>query len=158
MIREQLELFPKKIKKSKTIIVRQSSSNNFREWNDVMTDIAKNFNISDRKYFAGMIDGDGTFNLHERKKRSKPVLRIGLELRHDHAEPLIKLAELFDLTISKFFRLDQKNTQPSLKIELSGIKNFLLNIWLDIQMQRGMFILIYDTKKLRLETLLALIE
>jgi hypothetical protein len=125
MIREQLELFPKKIKKSKSIIVRQSNSNNFRGWNDVMTDIAKNFSISDRKYFAGMIDGDGTFNLHERKKRSKPVLRIGLELRHDHAEPLIKLAELFDLTISKFFRLDQKNTQPSLKIELSGVKGIL---------------------------------
>ncbi len=95
MIREQLELFPKKIKKSKSIIVRQSNSNNFRGLNDAMKGIAKNFSISDRKYFAGMIDGDGTFNLHERKKRSKPVLRIGLELRHDHAEPLIKLAELF---------------------------------------------------------------
>lgn len=122
MIRTQLELFPKKIKKTKSIIIRKSSSNNFRGWNDVMTDIAKNFSISDRQYFAGMIDGDGTFNLHERKKRSKPVLRIGLELRHDHAEPVLRLAELFDLTISKIFRLNRKNTQPALKIELGAIK------------------------------------
>ena len=116
MIREQLELFPKKIKKSKTIIVRQSSSNHFKGWNDIMTSIAKNFNISDRKYFAGMIDGDGTFNLHERENRPNPVLRIGLELRYDHAEHFIKLAELFDLNISKFFRLDQKTKQTRLKV------------------------------------------
>jgi len=121
MIRTQLELFPEKSKKSKTVIIRKSSSNNFREWNDVMASIAKNFSVSDRKYFAGMIDGDGTLHLHTRKKQSL-VLRIGLELRHDHAEPVVKLAELFDLTISKFIRLNTKNTQPTLKIELSGIK------------------------------------
>ena len=121
MIRTQLELFPEKSKKSKTVIIRKSSSNNFREWNDVMASIAKNFSVSDRKYFAGMIDGDGTLHLHTREKQSS-VLRIGLELRHDHAEPVVKLAELFDLTISKFIRLNTKNTQPTLKIELSGIK------------------------------------
>jgi len=84
-----------------------------------MASIAKNFSVSDRKYFAGMIDGDGSFHISTSNSKK---LRIGLELRHDHAEPVVKLAELFDLTISKFFRLNQKNTQPSLKIELSGIK------------------------------------
>lgn len=122
MIRTQLELFPEKIKKTKSIIIRKSSSNHFRGLNDVMIDIAKNFSIPDRQYFAGMIDGDGTFNLYKRKKSSTPALRIGLELRHDHAEPVLRLAELFDLTISKIFRLNRKNTQPGLKIEFNGIK------------------------------------
>jgi len=123
MIREQLELFPKKIKKTKTIIIRQSNSTGIREWNDVMTSIAKNFNISDRKYFAGMMDGDGSF--YTRKKHSNSIV-INLNLRHDHAEPIFKLAELFDLTISKVFRLNNKNAQPSLKIEIAGIKAKLL--------------------------------
>ena len=122
MIREQLELFPKKIKKTKSIIIRQSSSKHFKGWNDVMVSIAKNFSVSDRKYFAGMIDGDGSFTLHPRKNRPNPVLRLELELRHDHAEPVLRLAELFDLTIRKITRIYEKNTQDSLKIELSGIK------------------------------------
>lgn len=122
MVTEQLELFPIKIKKSKSVIVRKSSSNNFRGWNDVMASIAKNFSISDRKYFAGMIDGDGSFHIPTNNPRK---LRIGLELRHDHAEPVLKLAELFDLTISKFTRVSKENVQPTLKIELSGIKSKL---------------------------------
>ena len=131
MIREQLELFPKKIKKSKSIIIRQSSSKHFKGWNDVMVSIAKNFSVSDRKYFAGMIDGDGSFTLHPRKNRPNPVLRLELELRHDHAEPVLRLAELFDLTIRKITRIYEKNTQDSLKIELSGIKArlFLFSIY-----------------------------
>jgi len=131
MIREQLELFPKKIKKTKSIIIRQSSSKHFKGWNDVMVSIAKNFSVSDRKYFAGMIDGDGSFTLHPRKNRPNPVLRLELELRHDHAEPVLRLAELFDLTIRKITRIYEKNTQDSLKIELSGIKArlFLFSIY-----------------------------
>jgi hypothetical protein len=119
MIRTQLELFPEKIKKTKSIIIRKSSSNHFRGWNDIMTSIAKNFSISDRKYFAGMIDGDGSFHLPKNNLRK---LRIALELRHDHAEPVLRLAELFDLTISKIFRLNRKNAQPSLRVELNAIK------------------------------------
>ena len=128
---KQLELFPEKIKKTKSVITRQSNSNHFREWNDVMASIAKNFSVSDRKYFAGMVDGDGSFTLHTRKDRLNPTLRLGLELRHDHAEPVTKLAELFDLTIRRTTRLDSENTQDTLKIELSGIKVrlFLFSIY-----------------------------
>jgi len=122
MIRTQLELFPEKSKKSKTVIIRKSSSNNFREWNDVMASIAKNFSVSDRKYFAGMIDGDGSFHI---PTSNSSQIRIGLELRHDHAEPVLRLAELFDLTISKSIRLNQEIIKPTLKIELSGIKSKL---------------------------------
>ena len=134
MIRTQLELFPKEIKKgqkTKCIVIRRSSSNNFRGWSDVVASMAKNFSVSSRKYFAGMTDGDGTLHLHPRKKNAS-CLRIGLELRHDHAEPVLKLAEIFDLTISKKIYLKKKgNTQPTLKVELSGIKGkvFLLSIY-----------------------------
>ena len=135
MIRTQLELFPEEIEKdknTKNFIIRKSSSNNFRGWNDVVAYMAKSFNTSDRKYFAGMTDGDGTLHLHPRKNRPNPCLRIGIELRHDHAEPVLKLAEIFDLTISKKIYLKKKgNTKSSLKIELSGIKAkiFLFSIY-----------------------------
>ena len=131
-IRTQLELFPKEVKKgqkTKTIIVRKSSSKNFRGWNDVVASMAKNFSVSSRKYFAGMTDGDGSFHIPDKYPGK---LRIGLELRHDHAEPVLKLAEIFDLTISKKIYLKKKgNTQPTLKVELSGIKAkvFLFSIY-----------------------------
>ena len=122
-IRTQLELFPKEVKKgqkTKTIIVRKSSSNNFRGWNNVMASIAKNFSISDRKYFAGMTDGDGSFHIPDKYPGK---LRVKLELRHDHAEPVLKLAEIFDLTVSKKIYLKKKgNTKPTLLTELNGIK------------------------------------
>ena len=132
MIRTQSELFPEEIKKGKNtkfIIIRQSSSTNFRGWNDVVASMAKNFSISDRKYFAGMTDGDGSFHIPTKYPNK---IRIGIELRHDHAEPVLKLAEIFDLTISKKIYLKKKgNTQPSLKIELAGIKAkvFLFSIY-----------------------------
>ena len=121
----QLELFPEEIEKdknTKNFVIRQSSSKNFRGWNDVVASMAKNFSTSDRKYFAGMTDGDGTLHLHPKKNRPNPCLRIGIELRHDHAEPVLKLAEIFDLTICKKIYLKRKNTQPTLRVDISGIK------------------------------------
>ena len=59
MIRTQLELFPEEIEKSKNtknFIIRKSSSNNFRGWNDVVAYMAKSFNTSDRKYFVFIND------------------------------------------------------------------------------------------------------
>tara|TARA_Y100000310_G_C20491706_1_gene719570 strand:+ start:40 stop:960 length:921 start_codon:yes stop_codon:yes gene_type:complete len=132
-IREiQPELFPEEIKKgknTKAIIVRQSSSTNFRGWNDVVASMAKNFSISDRKYFAGMTDGDGSFHIPTKYPNK---IRIGIELRHDHAEPISRLAEIFDLTISKkIYLIPKGNTKPTLKIELAGIKSkvFLFSIY-----------------------------
>ena len=122
-IRTQLELFPREVKKgqkTKTVKVRQSSSKHLKGWNDVMASIAKNFSISDRKYFAGMIDGDGSFNI---PNKYPSHLKTKLELRHDHAEPVSKLAEIFDLTVSKKIYLKKKgNTKPTLNVELTGIK------------------------------------
>mgnify|MGYP003146454469 FL=1 len=135
MIRTQLELFPKKIKKgqrTKKIIIRKSSSNYFKDWNESLAFMARNFNPGDRKYYGGMIDGDGSFNTYLPTKRKGIKLMVGLELRHDHAEPLLKLAELFDLTISKkVYLIPKGNTQPSLSVEFSGIKAklFLFSIY-----------------------------
>ena len=130
MIRTQLKLFPEEIKKkTKAIIVRQSSSLYFRKWNDVVASMAKNFSTSDRKYYAGMTDGDGSFHIPAKRPN---LLRIGLELRHDKAEPVLKLAELFDLSISKKIYLKKKgNTKSSFKCELGGIKVklFLFSIY-----------------------------
>jgi len=135
MIRTQLKLFPEEIKKgqkTKMFVIRKSSSNNFRGWNKTIGLMAKNFSTSDRKYFAGMTDGDGSIKLDLPKKRPGLRLRVGLELVHNKAEPLLKLAELFDLTVSrKIFLIPKGNTKPSLKVELSGIKAklFLFSIY-----------------------------
>jgi len=130
MIRTQLKLFPEEAKKkTKAIVVRQSSSLYFRKWNDVVASMAKNFSTSDRKYYAGMTDGDGSFHIPDKYPGK---IRIGLELRYDKAEPILKLGELFDLTISKKIYLKKKgNTKSTLKIELSGIKAklFLFSIY-----------------------------
>ena len=132
MIRTQLKLFSEETKKNtKTTIVRLSSSLHFKGWNETIGLITKNFSTSDRKYYAGMTDGDAHISSRTLKNRPNARLLIQLELRHDHAEPILKLAELFDLTISKRVRLDKKNTQPSLRIEFGGIKAkiFLFSIY-----------------------------
>jgi hypothetical protein len=150
MIRTQLKLFPEETKKDqtqKTIRIRQSSSLNIRDWNETVGLIAKNFSTSDRRYYAGMTDGDGHISLRSYSGRSEcykyktrngnpggkrlKKLVMQLQLRHDHAEPILKLGEIFDLTISKVFPLVKKNTQPSLRIEISGmkVKLFLFSIY-----------------------------
>ena len=73
----------------------------------------ENFSISERQYFAGMMDGDGYIGVRIPKNRKNLKLSVVLELRHDHAEPVYRLAELFDLSISKRIYLVAKNTQPS---------------------------------------------
>ena len=132
MIRTQLTLFPEETKKgqrTKKIIIRQSSSTFLRKWNKDIGLIAKNFSTADRQYYAGMIDGDGNITVTPKYPNR---LRILLELRHDHAEPILKLAELFDLTISKkIYLIPQGNAQPTLNIEFGGIKAklFLFSIY-----------------------------
>ena len=132
MIRTQLKLFPEEIKKgqqTKSFIIRKSSSLYFREWNKTIGFMVKNFSTSDRKYFGGMTDGDGSFHI---PAKCPGKIRLALELRHDKAEPVLKLAELFDLTVSKKIYLKKKgNTESTLKCELGGIKVklFLFSIY-----------------------------
>ena len=112
----------KKEKKSKIFVIRQSSSKNTRDVESISRWMGKNFSVSERQYFAGMMDGDGYVGLRIPKNRKHLKLSVVLDLRHDHAEPVYRLAELFDLSISKRVYIERTNTQPSVKIDLSGVK------------------------------------
>jgi hypothetical protein len=134
VIRTQLKLFPEETKKgqvTKTTRIRQSSSLSLKDADPLVGHIGKNFSTSDRRYYAGMIDGDGCISLRVTKKNT-PVLMVALNLRYDHAEPILKLAEMFDLTISKrSYLIPRGKAQPQLKTVLAGIKGklFLFSIY-----------------------------
>jgi hypothetical protein len=112
----------KKEKKSKIFLIKKSSSKNIRNVEGISRWMGENFSVSERQYFAGMIDGDGYVGVRIPKNRKHLKLAVVLDLRHDHAEPVTRLAELFDLSISKRVYLERTNTQPSIKVELSGVK------------------------------------
>jgi hypothetical protein len=111
----------KKEKKTDIFLIRESSSKNLKDVEDISKWMGENFSVSERQYFAGMMDGDGYVGVRIPKNRKHLKLSVVLELRHDHAEPVTRLAELFDLSISKKLYLDRTNTQPSIKVELSGV-------------------------------------
>ena len=112
----------KKEKKRKIFVIRESSSKNTRNVEGISRWMGENFSVSERQYFAGMMDGDGYIGVRIPKNRKHLKLSVVLELRHDHAEPVTRLAELFDLSISKRIYTERTNTQPSIKVELSGVK------------------------------------
>jgi len=109
-------------KKSKIFLIKQSSSKNTRNVEGISRWMGENFSVSERQYFAGMMDGDGYVGVRIPKNRKHLKLSVVLDLRHDHAEPVYRLAELFDLSISKRVYTERTNTQPSVKVELSGVK------------------------------------
>ena len=112
----------KKEKKSKIFVIRESSSKNTRNVEGISRWMGENFSVSERQYFAGMMDGDGYVGVRIPKNRKHLKLSVVLDLRHDHAEPVYRLAELFDLSISKRVYTERTNTQPSVKVELAGVK------------------------------------
>ena len=112
----------KKEKKSKIFLIKESSSKNTRDVEGISRWMGENFSVSERQYFAGMMDGDGYVGVRFPKNRKHLKLSVVLDLRHDHAEPVYRLAELFDLSISKRVYTERTNTQPSVKVELSGVK------------------------------------
>ena len=131
MIRTQLKLFPDKIKKgqrTKSTIIKRSSSLHLKDADPILGVMAKNFSTSDRKYYAGMTDGDGCIH----GKTALSNFAFTLTLRHDHAEPIIKLGEIFDLTVSKLiYLIPTGNSQPTLITTISGnkAKLFLFSIY-----------------------------
>ena len=112
----------KKEKKTNIFLIKQSSSNNIKDVKGISKWMGENFSVSERQYFAGMMDGDGYVGVRFPKNRKHLKLSVVLDLRHDHAEPVYRLAELFDLSISKRVYLERTNTQPSVKVELAGVK------------------------------------
>ena len=112
--------------------IRESKSKNLRSMLDkegnvlpVFKEIMDKFTEDDRAYYAGMIDGDGTIILTQPKNRPNKKLRVSLELKEINAEPVIELARLFDISVSRKVYNAAKNTEPSLKCEFGRVKSIL---------------------------------
>ena len=75
----------KKEKKTNIFLIRESSSKNLKDVEDISKWMRYNFSESERRYFAGMIDGDGYVGVRVPKNRKHLKLSFVLELRHDHA-------------------------------------------------------------------------
>ena len=126
----------KKENTSKNKIIRLGTTRNLTKMTDennellpIFKKIKTNFSVALKKYYAGMMDGDGNI-VKENKKRK---LHCKLELTEDAALPITELADIFDLSISKRVRSGEKykNTKPSLTVNLAGFKGkfFLMNIY-----------------------------
>ena len=57
-----------KVRVSKTLFMRNACDEDLNLL-PFFKDVGDKFPISLRKYFAGMIDGDGSINIHKRKKK-----------------------------------------------------------------------------------------
>lgn len=114
---------------TKSFLIRESKVKNiytyFNKEGELvkpLQEILTNFSNQERKYFAGMADGDGCF-----RKKGRTIAFV-LELREDASEPISALAKIFDGTVRKKINLKSKNTKPSLILELYGMKVFLFSL------------------------------
>ena len=112
--------------------IRESKSKNLKSMLDkegnilpIFKEIMDKFTEDDKAYYAGMIDGDGSIILTKPKNRPTKKLRIVLELKEVNAEPVIELAKLFDISVSRKIYNAAKNTEPSLKCEFGRVKSIL---------------------------------
>ena len=123
----------KKENTSKNKIIRLGKTRHLIKMTDekgellpIFKEIKTNFSVDLKKYYAGMVDGDGQIFLN--KKR----LGCVLELTENAAFPVIELSNIFDLNISRRVRTGKNNkTKPTLMINISGFKAkwFLINIY-----------------------------
>jgi len=114
------------------MIIKKGKSNYLRTWLKkdgslipLFYEILARFPIAVRQYFAGIWDGDG----HQRNKqlsnrRPYKTLRLCLDMAKNGNEPVLMLAQIFDLTIRYVARKGEryKNCQPSYIVDLSGPK------------------------------------
>jgi len=125
----------KKENTSKNKIIRLGKTRHLTKMTDekgellpIFKEIKTNFSVALKKYYAGMIDGDGTII-----KEGKRKLHCKLELTENAALPITELADIFDLSVSKRVRSGEKykNTKPTLMITIAGLKGklFLINIY-----------------------------
>jgi len=129
----------KKENTSKNKIIRLGTTRHLTKMTDennellpIFKKIKTNFSVALKKYYAGMIDGDGSIT-KENKENKKRKLYCKLELTEDAALPVTELADIFDLSVSKRVRSGEKykNAKPSLMITIAGLKAkwFLINIY-----------------------------
>jgi len=73
-----------------------------------------NFELEEIQYYAGMMDGDGSFALDTRKGKIKPLIKMQINLTEEAAEPIIQLADKLDCTLSRIeFSEEYKIKNPS---------------------------------------------
>ena len=66
----------KKEKTSKNFLIKQSSSNNIKDVKGISKWMGENFSVSERQYFAGMMDGDGYVGVRIPKNRKNLKLSL----------------------------------------------------------------------------------
>jgi len=118
---------------SKNKIIKLGTTNRLTKMTDekgellpIFKEIKTNFSVDLKKYYAGMIDGDGRIMFRGGR------LVCALELNENAAFPVIELSNIFDLNISRRVRTGKNNkTKPTLMINISGFKAkwFLINIY-----------------------------
>ena len=125
------------------MILKKSKSNYVRTWFEkdgslkpLFYEIQARFPIEDRQYYGGSWDGDGYHRNTFNKSGPSKTLKLTLEMAKDGCEPVLKLAQIFDLSIRYVDRASSgkekyKNYQPTYSVDLAGPKAemFLLFIY-----------------------------
>jgi len=122
------------------MIIKESKSKNLRSWslkdgtvNPLFYEIKDRFPIPARQYFAGVWDGDGYQRNRKKTNGLNKTLQLCLDMAENGKEPVLMLAQIFDLTIRYVTRKGEKykNYQPSYIVDLGGPKGemFLLLVY-----------------------------
>ena len=113
------------------MIIKKSKSNCLRTWlkkdgslKPLFYEILSRFPIPVRQYFAGIWDGDGYQRNRQLSKGPHKILGLCLDMAENGNEPVLMLAQIFDLTIDYVTRKGEKykNYQPSYRVHLGGPK------------------------------------
>ena len=115
----------------KKMILKKGKSNYLRTWLKkdgslipLFYEILARFPIALRQYFAGIWDGDGHQRNKQLSNRPYKTLRLCLEMAENGNEPVLMLAQIFDLSLDYVTRKGEKykNYQPSYRVHLGGPK------------------------------------
>ena len=113
------------------MIIKKSKSNYLRTWLKkdgslipLFYEILARFPIALRQYFAGIWDGDGYQRNRQLSNRPYKTLRLCLDMAKNGNEPVLMLAQIFDLSLDYVTRKGEKykNYQPSYRVHLGGPK------------------------------------
>jgi len=115
----------------KKMILKKSKSNWLRTWLKkdgslipLFYEILARFPIAVRQYFAGIWDGDGCQNNKQISNTPYKTLKLCLDMAENGNEPVLMLAQIFDLSLDYVTRKGEKykNYQPSYRVNLGGPK------------------------------------
>ena len=98
-----------KLNCSDTIRVRESTTPNITyplagedgHLHPFYRELLANFEPEEIQYYAGLMDGDGSFALTTKGGKINPLIKMQISLTEEAAEPIIQLADKLDCTLSK---------------------------------------------------------